>query len=149
MCGRGPRPGPFSRGEGGPTLRKERSIRRTSVALRWIARLGGTALLVVFFSQGTYEFSRLVAQKWVYGERIFSAAFLGMLLGTMVGWRNDRLAAALLMAGYVLTAATLFLADFARPMLGADAGAVAARLLPFLIVGLVYARAGRIRRVWD
>jgi len=103
----------------------------------------------VFFSQGTYEFSRLVAQKWVYGERIFSAAFLGMLLGTMVGWRNDRLAAALLMAGYVLTAATLFLADFARPMLGADAGAVAARLLPFLIVGLVYARAGRIRRVWD
>jgi hypothetical protein len=48
------------------------------------------------FQQGVHEFSVLLERRWAYGERIFSAAFLGMLLGLLLGWRSDRFGAALL-----------------------------------------------------
>ena len=105
--------------------------------------MGGTALLVVHFQQGIYEVNRLIEQRWVYGERIFSMAFLGMLLGVLVGWRSDRLGAALLISGYILVAAVPFMSKFTRPMLGSDALGVALALSPFLVVGLAYAYAGR------
>jgi hypothetical protein len=95
------------------------------------------------FQQGLYEFDRLVVQKWVYAERIFAAAFIGMLVGTIVGWWSDRTAAALLMSGYVLVAVVPFMSNFGRPMLGADAQGIAIMLLPFFIVGILYGYAGR------
>ncbi len=51
------------------------------------------------YQQGIYEVNRLVEQRWAYGERIFSAAFLAMLLGLLMGWRSDRFGAALLVPG--------------------------------------------------
>ena len=98
---------------------------------------------MVHFQQGIYEVNRLIEQRWAYGERIFSAAFLGMLLGLLVGWRSDRFAAALLVSGYVLSATVPFMSKMSRPALGSDALAVAVALLPFLVVGLAYAYAGR------
>ena len=85
----------------------------------------------------------MIVQKWAYGERIFSIAFLGMLVGLLVGWWRDRFAAALLLSGYVLAAGAPFVSRFSRPMLGSDAAGVALVLLPFLVVGLAYAYAGR------
>ena len=98
---------------------------------------------MVHFQQGIYEVNRLIEQKWAYGERIFSAALLGMLLGVLIGWRSDRFGAALLISGYVLAAGAPFVSKFTRPMLGSDAAGVALALLPFLVVGLAYAYAGR------
>jgi hypothetical protein len=98
---------------------------------------------VTHFQQGVYEFSVLLEQRWAYGERIFSAAFLGMLLGLLLGWRSDRFGAALLVPGYILVAAVPFMSKFSRPTLGPDAQGVALALLPFLVVGLAYAYAGR------
>lgn len=118
-------------------------LTRTAVVARWLARIGGTALFVVQFQQGIFEVNRLVAQKWAYGERIFSVAFLGMLIGLVVGWWNHRFAAALLMAGYLLAAATPFVSGFTRPMLGPDPRGIAVALLPFLAVGAAYAYSGR------
>ena len=99
------------------------------------------------FHQGVYEFNRLIVQKWAYGERIFSAAFLGLLLGLIVGWWNHRLAAALLIGGYILVAAVPFVSKFPRPMLGADAQEIAITLLPFLLIGAIYAYSGRRKSV--
>jgi hypothetical protein len=98
---------------------------------------------VVHFQQGIYEVNRLIVQKWMYGERIFSMAFLGMLLGVLIGWRSDRYGAALLISGYLLAAAVPFMSSCTRPMLGSDALGVAIALSPFLVVGLAYAYAGR------
>lgn len=98
---------------------------------------------MMHFQQGVYEFNVLLAQRWAYGERIFSAAFLGMLLGLLLGWRSDRYGAALLVPGYILAAAVPFMSRFSRPALGPDAQGVALALLPFLAVGLAYAYAGR------
>ena len=98
---------------------------------------------MVHFQQGIYEINRLIEQKWVYGERIFSMAFLGMLLGVLIGWRSDRYGAALLIPSYVLVAVVPFTSKFTRPMLGSDALGVALALAPFLVVGLAYAYAGR------
>lgn len=95
------------------------------------------------YQQGIYEVNRLVEQRWAYGERIFSAAFLAMLLGLLMGWRSDRFGAALLVPGYILAAGVPFVSKFSRPMLGSDALGVAVALLPFLVVGLAYAYAGR------
>jgi len=95
------------------------------------------------FQQGIYEVSVLLVERWAYGERIFSAAFLGMLLGLLAGWRSDRFGAALLVPGYILVAAVPFMSKFSRPTLGPDAQGVALALLPFLAVGLDYAYAGR------
>ena len=98
---------------------------------------------MVHFQQGIYEINRLIEQRWVYGERIFSMAFLGMLLGVLIGWRSDRYGAALLIPSYVLVAVVPFTSKFTRPMLGSDALGVALALAPFLVVGLAYAYAGR------
>ncbi len=98
---------------------------------------------MVHFQQGIHEVNRLIVQKWAYGERIFSMAFLGMLLGVLAGWRSDRFGAALLISGYFLAAAVPFASKFTRPMLGSDALGVALALSPFLVVGLAYAYAGR------
>lgn len=114
----------------------------------WVARLAGSALVVVYFRQGVYEFNRLLVQRWAYGERIYCAAFLGMMVGAIVGWWNERLAAALLMAGYILAAAIPFLGKVERPMLGDSAPMIALMLLPFLIVGMIYARRNRVRPSW-
>jgi len=95
------------------------------------------------FQQGIYEINRLIVQKWAYGERIFSIAFLGMLVGLLAGWWRDRFAAALLLSGYVLAAGVPFVSRFSRPMLASDAPGVAVVLLPFLVIGLAYAYAGR------
>ena len=98
---------------------------------------------MVHFQQGIYEINRLIEQRWVYGERIFSMAFLGLLLGVLIGWRSDRYGAALLISSYVLVAVVPFTSKFTRPMLGSDALGVALALVPFLVVGLAYAYAGR------
>ncbi len=95
------------------------------------------------FQQGIYEVGRLIEQRWAFGERIFSAAFLAMLLGLLMGWRSDRFGAALLVPGYILAAGVPFMSKFSRPMLGPDAQGVALALLPLLVVGLAYAYAGR------
>lgn len=98
---------------------------------------------MMHFQQGIYEINRLIEQKWAYGERIFSTAFLAMLLGLLIGWRSDRFGAALLVPGYILAAGVPFMSKFSRPMLGSDAHSVALALLPFLVVGLAYAYADR------
>jgi hypothetical protein len=103
-------------------------------------------LIVLHYEQVPYEINRLVVQKWAYGERIFSMAFLAMMLGMVVGWWNHRLAAVLILSGWVLTTATVFVSRFGRPMLGADPQAVAVSLLPFFVVGALYAYSGRRHR---
>jgi hypothetical protein len=118
-------------------------LTRSAAVVRWLARIGGTALLIMQAQQGVYEVNRLMVQKWAYGERIFSAAFLGMLIGLLVGWWNHRFAAALIIAGYVLAAGAPFVSGFTRPMIGADPPGIAYGLLPFLAVGLAYAYSGR------
>jgi hypothetical protein len=95
------------------------------------------------FQQGIYEVNRLIEERWAFGERIFSVAFLAMLLGVLIGWRSDRSGAALLVPGYILVAGVPFVSEFSRPMLGPDAQGVALALLPFLVVGLAYAYADR------
>lgn len=95
------------------------------------------------FQQGIYEINNLIAQKWAYGERIFSVAFLGMLVGLLAGWWKDRFAAALLVPGYILAAGVPLVSRFSRPALGSDAAGVAVALLPFLVIGLAFAYAGR------
>jgi hypothetical protein len=70
-----------------------------------------------------------------------------MVLGLLVGWLSDRAGAALLIAGYLLAAGAPILGTSSRPMLAQDAFGVALVLLPFLIVGLAYAFAGRRRAV--
>ncbi len=95
------------------------------------------------FQQGIYEVNRLIEERWAFGERIFSVAFLAMLLGVLIGWRSDRYGAALLVPGYILAAGVPFVSEFSRPMLGPDAQGVALALLPFLVVGLAYAYANR------
>jgi hypothetical protein len=122
-----------------------RAARRVNVALRWIARIAGTALLIYYVRQGAYEATRLATEKWVYGDRIFSVGFLAMLGGIVLGWLADRGAAVLLVGGYLLAAGAPFLGEARRPMLGAGPGDVAVVLLPFLLVGIVYAYAGRTR----
>jgi hypothetical protein len=118
-------------------------IRKRSVISRWVARIAGTVLIVLNYEQVPYEINRLVVQKWAYGERIFSMAFLAMMLGMVVGWWNHRFAAVLILSGWVLATAVLFTSRFARPMLGADAKAVAVYMLPFLVVGVLYAYSGK------
>jgi len=83
------------------------------------------------FQQGVYELNVLLEEKWAFGERIFSAAFLGMLLGLLIGWRSDRYGAALLVSGFILAAGVPFMSKFSRPTLGPDAAGVALALLPF------------------
>ena len=95
------------------------------------------------FQQGIYEINRLIVQKWAYGERIFSAAFLGMLVGLLAGWWKDKFAAALLISGYIVAATVPFMSNCSRPMLGSDSQGVAVALLPFLVIGLAFAYAGR------
>lgn len=116
---------------------------------RWIARLGGTALIVLHFQQATYEVERLVVQKWAFAERIFSAAFLGMLLGALFGWRSDKGAAALLLSGYILAAAVPFFGRVDRPALATDPQGMAVALLPFAVVGLLYAYATKRKSTLD
>jgi len=82
-------------------------------------------------------------QKWAYAERIFSVAFLAMILGALVGWRSDRAGAAFILSGYILAVGLGFLERFTRPMLAGSPGELAIVLLPFFVVGALYAYAGR------
>jgi hypothetical protein len=100
-------------------------------------------LIVLNYQQVPHEVNRLIVQKWAYGERIFSVAFIAMLLGMVVGWWNHRFAAVLILSGWVLATATVFTSHFDRAMLGADDQAVAIYLLPFLVVGVLYAYSGK------
>jgi hypothetical protein len=120
-----------------------RTIRHRRIAVRWVARGAGSVLLLVHVREGAYEASRLVMEKWVYGDRMFSIGFLAMLFGLLVGWLTDRGAAVLLVGGYVLAAGASLLGRTSRTMMGDDAAAVAIALLPFLVVGIAYAYAGR------
>lgn len=122
-----------------------RRARRANVALRWIARIAGTALLVHYVRYGALEATRLATERWVYGDRIFSVGFLAMLLGVVVGWLSDRGAAVLVVGGYLLAAGAPLLGTASRPMLGGGAAEVAAVLLPFLAVGVTYGYVGRTR----
>jgi hypothetical protein len=118
-------------------------IRKRTAVARWVARLGGTALILVNYKQALYEIDRLIVQKWAYGERIFSVAFLAMLLGMVIGWWNHRFATALILSGYILATVVPFVSRVSRPMIAPDPQGVAIYLLPFLAVGLIYAYSGR------
>jgi hypothetical protein len=122
-----------------------RSARWTATSVRWLARIGGTVLLLRWIRHAAYELTVLVEEHLVYGERIFSMGFLAMTLGLLVGWLSEKAGAALLVAGYLLAAGAPFLGTSSRPMLAQDASGVAVALLPFLIVGAAYAFAGRTR----
>jgi len=122
-----------------------RAIRRIATAVRWLARGGGVLLLVRWVSHAPYEVTRFMEEQWSYGERLFSVGFLAMLLGLVVGWLNDRLAAALLIVGYLLAAGAPVVGTCSRSMLAEDALSLAVRLLPFLVIGIAYAYAGRRR----
>jgi hypothetical protein len=124
---------------GGAQLRRNT---RSKAAL-WVARVGGLALVALHYRQGVYEVNRLIVQKWAYAERIFSVAFLGMMFGALIGWRSDRAGAAFLMSGYLLTVGLSAIGRFSRPGLAEGPGELALVLLPFLLVGLLYAYAGR------
>jgi len=68
-----------------------------------------------------------------------------MLLGLVVGWLDDKLAAALLIVGYLLAAGAPVVGTCSRSMLAEDAVSLAVKLLPFLVLGIAYAYAGRRR----
>jgi len=126
-----------------------RSARRAAAAARWLARLGGTVLLLYWMRHAVYELARLLEERWVFGERLFSVGFLAMMLGLLVGWLSDRLAAGLLIAGYLLAAGAPLLGTSSRTMLADDPPGVAFVLLPFLLVGVAYAFAGRTRATFS
>lgn len=126
-----------------------RSASRTAAAVRWFARVGGTALLLWRIQLVAYELARLMEERWVYGERIFSIGFLAMMLGLVVGWLSDRAGAALLIAGYMLAAGAPLLGTCSRPTLAQNAWGIAVVLSPFLIVGAAYAFAGRTRAAFS
>lgn len=119
--------------------------RSIATVVRWLARVGGTILLVYWIRHATFELAVLMEEKWLYGERLFSVGFLVMMLGLLVGWLSDRAAAGLLIAGYLLAAGAPFLGTSSRSMLADDAPGVALVLLPLLVVGAAYAYAGRTR----
>lgn len=100
-------------------------------------------IIVLNYEQARYEINRLIVQKWAYGERIFSMAFLAMLLGMVVGWWNHRVASVLILSGWILATIVPFVSRFDRSTMGADAQAVAVYLLPFLAVGVLYAYSGK------
>ena len=77
------------------------AARRVATAVRWLARIGGTALLVRWIHHLPYEWRVFLEEQWDYGDRLFSVGFLAMLLGVLAGWLNDKLAAALLIIGYL------------------------------------------------
>ncbi|MFH1501647.1 MAG: hypothetical protein ABIG03_01240 [Candidatus Eisenbacteria bacterium] len=116
-----------------------------ATAVRWLARIGGTALLLKWIRHAPHELTTLLEEQWSYGERIFSVGFLAMLLGLVAGWLSDKLGAALLIAGFLLAAGAPVLGTCSRPMLAPDALGVAVILSPFFAVGVAYAFAGRTR----
>lgn len=122
--------------------------RLTSTA-RWLARVGGTCLLVYWTRHAVYELAALLEERLVYGERLFSLGFLAMMLGVLVGWLSDRVGAGLLIAGYLLAAGAPVLGTSSRLMLAEDALGVARVLLPFLVVGVAYAYAGKTRTAFS
>ncbi len=121
------------------------TARRAAATARWLARIAGTLLLVYWIRQAAYEVAALQGEQSVYGERLFSLGFLAMMLGLLVGWVSDRIAAGLLIAGYLLAAGAPILGTSSRPELAGSAAGVALLLLPFLVVGAAYAYAGRTR----
>lgn len=122
-----------------------RGARRVATTIRWLARVAGVLLLVRWVPHAPYEAMRFMEEQWSYGERLFSVGFLAMLLGLVVGWVNDKLAAALLIVGYLLAAGAPVVGTCSRPMLAEDALSLAVKLLPFLVIGTAYAYAGRRR----
>jgi len=121
------------------------AIRRLAIAVAWVARVAGTVLLFRHWRLGVDEIGQLTTVGTTYGDRIFSVGFLAMLLGLVIGWLNLRAAAALLIAGYVLAAGAPFLGTCVRPDMARTPSGVALFLLPFVIVGIAYAYAGRTR----
>lgn len=121
------------------------TVRRVAAITRWSARVVGTGLLAYWFRHAEYEFAILMQEKWVYGERMFSLGFLAMMLGLVIGWMSDRVAAGLLIAGYILAVAAPFMGKIVRPMLSEEPLGIAIELLPLLLVGVAYAYAGRTR----
>ncbi|MBN2565359.1 MAG: hypothetical protein JXB46_06580 [Candidatus Eisenbacteria bacterium] len=125
------------------------TARRVAAIVRWSARVLGTGLLAYWFRHAEYEFAILMQEKWVYGERMFSIGFLAMMLGLVVGWMSDRVAAGLLIAGYILAVAAPFMGEIVRPTLADNPLAIGLELLPLLVIGAAYAYSGRTRAAFS
>jgi hypothetical protein len=123
-----------------------RSTNRSRMVVRWLARVAGTLLLVRHARDGVFEAAKLVTERWVYADRIYSIGFLAMLVGLILGWLSDRAAAGLLVAGYLLAAGAPFLGTTSSPLPVADPAALALHLMPLLLVGLAYVYSGTRRR---
>ena len=95
---------------------------------------------------GVVQF-RLAAMT--YGDRIYSVGFLAILLGVIAGWLSYRGGAALIIAGFLLAAGAPALGTCSRPEIATDPAGTALFLLPFLIVGVVFAYVGRTRAAFS
>lgn len=122
-----------------------RSTSRSRSVVRWLARLTGTLLLIRHASEGVFEAAKLAAELWVFADRVYSMGFLAMLAGLLCGWLNDRAAAGLLIAGYLLTVGAPLLGTTSRPLRAATPGDLAVEFLPLLLVGAAYVYSGTRR----
>jgi hypothetical protein len=120
-------------------------LKRLAVGIGWIARLGGTILVLRYWQHGVEEIQQFRFAAMTYGDRIYSVGFLAILLGVIVGWLSYRGGAALIIAGFLLAAGAPALGTCSRPELAADPAASALFLLPILIGGVVFAYVGRTR----
>ena len=127
-------------------LLSNRSTRRSRTVVRWLARIAGTLLLVRHARDGVFEAAKLVAELWVFADRVYSFGFLAMLAGLILGWLSDRAAAGLLVAGYLLAVGAPLLGTTSRPLRAASAGELALEFLPVLLVGFAYVYSGTRRR---
>jgi hypothetical protein len=123
-----------------------RTARRTTVLLRWVARIVGTLLLVVFLGRAVSE-ARLVLETRDYGDRIFSFGVLAALLGLVLGWSVERMGGALIVGGCLLTVGAAVVTGNAHSGWPPDAPGVAAQLFPIFVVGIIYLYVGRTRYI--
>ena len=123
-----------------------RTARRTTLLLRWVARLVGTLLLLTFLGRAMNEL-RIVLEVREYGDRIFSFGVLAALFGLILGWAVERMGGALIVGGCLLAVGAVLVSGTAHPGWPPDALGLAAQLLPVFVVGILYLYVGRTRYI--
>jgi len=115
---------------------------RGAVTSRWIARVLGTALFVLFAKQGWYEIHHLLGRQQI-SDHALSAGIVVMLIGVVLAWFLEGAGSVLILAGYCLaTVPAVAVALTGTPAVWI----LSVSLVPFLITGILYRRAWSLSR---
>ena len=118
-----------------------RALRRAAVS-RWVARILGTALFVLFAKQGWFEIQHLFGRQG-FPDHVFSAGLVAMLAGVALAWFLEGAGGAVILVGYVLATVPAI----ALALAGArDVWILVIALVPFLVTGLLFRRARALSR---